>query len=202
MREWFGVTRMLVLTRAVHRVPLLPASIPLEIKRVTDSSDPLLAQAMSSGRLRYARRCLDLGDTALIAVSNGVVAGWVWETSRSHRDPSTRLRVNLLPGELYHYDGWVVDAYRQHGVFQHVYSVLSNSAADRDDGHRIVTYIYQSNRSIRRALVPFGFEPVQQIRLVVLLVRYAFPLPFTTRPRRGGPLSRSRTGEDVEDASS
>lgn len=191
MRKWFSLTTIQVMAAANRPIPTPPPpEIPLEIVHVNNSADPVLECGIPARRLAYARECLELGDFATIAVSEGTVVGWVWAASRSHRDPTTRLRINLAPGEVYIYDAWIVEPHRRHGVFQMMYTAMCNELFERQLAKRIVCYVLKSNPAIQQAILPFGFEQVQQTKFLTILIRYGFQIPLTARPRHDEPLSR------------
>ncbi len=188
MRAWLRLSDVLVLVAPAHVVELdHQPTIPLEVVRIVQPNDERVTQ-LPAVRRRYAIECLERGDVAYFAMSEGSLVGWVWATAVSHRDPSTRLPISLSPGQVYAYDGWVLAGHRRHGVFQEMFRVLFADQAARPAVTAVVSYVLASNDAIRRALVPFGYVEVQRARFLVVLVRYGIRLPFTTRPRTRGPM--------------
>lgn len=168
---------------------LAEPAIPLRLHIATDPDDEVVNTKFPAGRVPYARKCLSLGDRAYIALSDDDIVGWSWIAFRSHRDPSTGLRIRLDPGDAYSYDSWVHAEHRKNRVFQFLFSSIYDDLRLHHDKKRMVGYVLIGNEGALKASAPYGLSEVQTVRTVHALGRWGLQLPFSDRPRRG-PCSR------------
>jgi hypothetical protein len=129
-------------------------------------------------------------DTGYLATVDGQFAGWVWRSTRSHRDPYSGLHIRLAPDEAYAYALLVPPEQRPNGVAAVLMVRMLSEVADDPALTRVYGWVDKRNRTSQILLRMLGFTQAQEVRRAHLLQRCGVPVPGTTRPAFG-PLSRN-----------
>lgn len=190
MKKVIVLHRVHVLRGPIGEPPPLPdPRHQLSLHIATDPDDEVLRRSLPAKRLPYAKGCLSRGDRAYLAFAGGELAGWSFIALRSHRDPSTGLRIRLDPGDAYSYDSWVNSTFRDRGVFRFLFGNAYIDLRANGLASTMVGYVLGSNEAAFRASAPFGLSRVQEVSIVQVMGRWGAQVPFSERPRRG-PVSR------------
>jgi ribosomal protein S18 acetylase RimI-like enzyme len=133
------------------------------------------------------------GHVAYVATNGTDVAGWMWVSNTPlYRERWIGLRLHFDPDEVYLYDFWVYPAFRQSGA-----GALVTAATLRDlqrDGgvqwaYGCINRDNKPNQLLQR--VVFGFQSVQSVTHVQILVAFARVLLGSATPREG-PCAKTR----------
>jgi GNAT superfamily N-acetyltransferase len=148
---------------------------------------PLINTLATARRLRRFRSRLAKGHVVYVACDGNDVAGWMWlSRSRVFRDPWLGLKLHFKPEEWYLYDFWVYPGFRKSGAgalimaetlrdlqregrVQEVYGLI-----DRDN---------KPNQVLQR--IVFGFESVQSVKYIQVLVAFGRVMSQSATPREG-----------------
>jgi ribosomal protein S18 acetylase RimI-like enzyme len=170
--------------------------------------DPLAAtdqrvDVLPASRQAHARAALLGGDAGYLAIDHWIPSeagpvGWLWWTTRDHRDTWGGLHISLAEREAYLYDLWVDPRYRSTGA-----GLRLLTTAIREMQGRGVEVVYaavdrtnQSSQVLCRLML--GFRSVQRVARIRVLDRWAWQIPGSARPRQGpaavAPLSDLKLG--------
>jgi len=128
------------------------------------------------------------GDAGYLAGVDGRLAGWIWLSRVTHRDPWSGLRIRLGPDEAYAYALWVDPEHRPKGVAAALVVSLLREVRDDPTLTRVYGWVDKRNRESQVLLRLLGFVQVQHVKRVHVLHRIGRQLPRSDRPRFG-PLS-------------
>jgi ribosomal protein S18 acetylase RimI-like enzyme len=173
--------------------PAVQARVGLALHRASSTRDPLLLSApVGARRLKQVPAAMARGDVAYVATVDDQVAGWIWLSRVSHRDPWSGLRFSLAPAECYAYDLWSLPQYRTQGIGAFLLAGLLNDLAEDPTLEWVYGYVDRANTRNQLLLrMVFGFRTVQAVKHVCMLDSRGWQIPFTDRPP-GGLCSRGR----------
>jgi GNAT superfamily N-acetyltransferase len=193
-RRWLAVNRRrifevvgvdVVAWDATRKVPSPRLRDDVSVERLEDVA------LLSPKQQAQVRSFLARGDEGYVAVRDGRLAGWVWLSRTTHRDPWSGLWIRLAPDEAYSYALWVEPESRPSGAAAGLMAAMLRDVQRDADVTRVYGWIDEGNRASQTLLrVVFGFAQVQRVRRVHVLRRIGFKLPRSDDPPFG-PLSAS-----------
>ena len=168
------------------RVGVHPLILPL-------SKVPAIDRLATARRLRRFRSRLAKGHVAYVATKGDDVAGWMWSSNtRLYRDRWIGLKLHLEADEGYLYDFWVSPAFRRSGVGAFITAETLRDLQCDGRMQWVYGWIDRDNKPNQMLLrVVFGFESVQSVKCMRVLVAFARVLPRSATPREG-PCARTR----------
>ena len=189
-RRLVDVVAVDVIEREVARpLPALKPIPGLEVHRVTDAQPGSWRELVPATRWKTVQRNLARGDWGYLVTKEERLAGQIWISHVSHRDPWSGLHIRLAPDEAYSYAMEVGVAYRGPGVAASMVAAMLSDVHARSPAQRIYGWVDARNRQSQALLrVVFGFTQVQTVKRVRLL-RVGWQLPRSDDPRFG-PVSR------------
>lgn len=170
-----------------------------EIRVITDANDPVVENLASGRRLKYIRRRMSAGDWIVtVAIKNGKLAGWIWETTVDERSLSNGLiRARLAPNEHLLFDLWVEPEHRRGNLAW----IMGRSFFDRcladPDWDRVYGFIAHDNVPSILWHHSVGFTIVQTCNMLHIGPRIKWKLPFSDMPRVG-PVSKKGVHSDPD----
>jgi RimJ/RimL family protein N-acetyltransferase len=188
-----------VLERDVDRPLPKLAPIPgLEIRRVADKQPAGWRELVPKSRWRVIERNLARGDVAHMATIEGDLAGMIWVSRRSHRDPWSGIHIRIAPDEAYTYAMEVDPPYRRLGVAAVVVAAMLSALQEEGRAKRAYGWVDSRNRKSQILLrVIFGFTQVQTVKRAHLLRRIGWQVRGSDRPPYG-PVSRVGQHSEAE----
>ena len=183
------VTTDLLVWDAGRRLRPARALVDVRIVELGPGSPVRPADVLDAERVEWARPFLRRGDSGYIAIVDERVAGWIWLSRTSHRDPWSGFRIGLAPDEAYAYALWVEPDFRPKGVPRLLMTTLLAAVVSDERLRRVYGWVDQRNRESQMLLRLLGFADVQSMKRVRIADRVGLRLPLTDHPRFG-PLSR------------
>jgi ribosomal protein S18 acetylase RimI-like enzyme len=151
------------------------------------SKVPLINTLATARRLRRFRSRLAKGHVVYVASDGRDVAGWMWlSRSRLFRDPWIGLKLHFNPDEWYLYDFWVYPGFRKSGAGALIMAETLRDLQREGQAQDVYGLIDRDNRpnQVLQRIV-FGFESVQTVKYVQILVAFGRVLSRSSIPREG-----------------
>lgn len=165
-----------------------PPGVRMEI--FEDVTAPELRDVLYPDRLRLLPERARRGDVCMVAHVEDQVAGWLFFSRVSHRDPWSGLHVRLASDERYGYDLWIKSRYRRSGVGLYLAKMGFRWVSMWGDPVWMYFTVDRENVAsqnlVREALYARDIGKVSWARVGD---RWGMVVPFSTRPRYG-PFSR------------
>jgi GNAT superfamily N-acetyltransferase len=119
---------------------------------------------------------LTAGDHCVVAFAGttGAIVGYEWFTEGPRVvEDVTGYVIDVPPGGLYAYDGFIAAAFRGRGVFSRIQAGLAALMQDRGR-ERVITMVHADNETSLAANLRLGFRPYRAVRGLTLLGRRFF----------------------------
>ena len=198
-RRLIDVVAVDVIEREIARpLPGLKPIPGFETHRVTNSQPGSWRELVPATRWKTVERNLTRGDWGYLATKDERLAGQIWVSHVSHRDPWSGLHVRLAPDEAYSYAMEVAVAYRRPGVAASMVAAMLSDLHERGPAQRVYGWVDARNRESQTLLrVVFGFTQVQTVKRV-RLPRLGWQLPLSDDPRFGPVSRRGRHSGEIK----
>ena len=156
---------------------------------VSMSKVPMVSALATARRLRRLRSRSAKGHIAYVATLRRDVVGWIWLSKASlFRDRWIGLKLRFKPDESYIYDLWVYPRFRKSGAGALIMAEALHALQLEGEKQWVYGWIDRDNRpnQLLQRMV-FGFESVQSLKYVQILVAFGRVLPrnstLTHEPR-------------------